>query len=93
MQSSYPGKQSAAVTIQKEIVTLRMTLKAAVRYGLLNHMPDMSAPYRCSAKVSHRAWFSPEEYKTPSYQITSIQDCKDYPCVCWFIVFTAWWPH
>jgi integrase len=23
----------------------------------------MSAPYRASAKISHRAWFSPEEYK------------------------------
>ena len=26
-------------------------------------MPDMSAPYRSTSKVSHRAWFSPEEYK------------------------------
>lgn len=64
MQSTYRGKHPAAATIQKEIVTLRMALKAAVRHGWLQHMPDMSAPYRSSSKVSHRAWFSPEEYKT-----------------------------
>lgn len=63
MQSTYKGKHPAAATIQKEIVTLRMTLKAAVRHGWLDYMPDMSAPYRSSSKVSHRAWFSPEEYK------------------------------
>ncbi|WP_299293927.1 hypothetical protein [uncultured Tateyamaria sp.] len=63
MQSSYRGKPPAAATIQKEIVTLRMTLKAAVRHGWLSHMPDMSAPYRSTSKVSHRAWFSPDEYK------------------------------
>jgi integrase len=26
-------------------------------------MPDLSAPYKASGKISHRAWFSPEEYK------------------------------
>ena len=25
--------------------------------------PDLSEPYRASGKISHRAWFSPEEYK------------------------------
>ena len=40
-----------------------MAPKAAVRHGWLSHLPDMSAPYRSSTKVSHRAWFSPEEYK------------------------------
>ena len=64
MQSTYRGKHPAAATVQKEIVTLRMTLKAAVRHGWLGHLPDFSAPYRSSAKVSHRAWFSPDEYKT-----------------------------
>ena len=63
MQSTYRGKHPAAASIQKEIVTLRMALKAAVRHGWLSHLPDMSAPYRSSTKVSHRAWFSPEEYK------------------------------
>ena len=63
MQSTYRGKHPAAASIQKEIVTLRMALKAAVRHGWLSHLPDMSAPYRSSTKFSHRAWFSPEEYK------------------------------
>jgi hypothetical protein len=35
-------------------------LKTALRHGWL---PDFSAPYRPSPKISHRAWFSPEEYK------------------------------
>ena len=26
-------------------------------------LPDLSEPYRASGKISHRAWFSPEEYK------------------------------
>jgi integrase len=26
-------------------------------------MPDLSAPYKASGKIAHRAWFSPEEYK------------------------------
>ena len=26
-------------------------------------MPDLSEPYRSSPKISHPAWFSPEEYK------------------------------
>lgn len=26
-------------------------------------MPDLSSPFRGSSKVSHRAWFSPDEYK------------------------------
>lgn len=63
MQSLYRGKSPAPATIQKEIVTLRMTLKAAVRHGWLSHLPDLTAPYRGVSKVSHRAWFSPDEYK------------------------------
>ena len=51
-------------TMHHEIVTLRQVLKTAIRHGWLAHLPDFSAPYRASAKVSHRAWFSPEEYKT-----------------------------
>ena len=26
-------------------------------------LPDLSEPYGASGKISHRAWFSPEEYK------------------------------
>jgi integrase len=49
--------------MHQEIVTLRQTLKTAVRQGWLEHLPDLSEPYRSSPKISHRAWFSPEEYK------------------------------
>src|SRR5204862_3200819 len=45
------------------IVALRQTLKTAVRHQWLEHLPDLSEPYRASGKISHRAWFSPEEYK------------------------------
>jgi integrase len=49
--------------MHQEIVALRQTLKTAVRNGWLDHLPDLSEPYRSSPKISHRAWFSPEEYK------------------------------
>ena len=57
------GKAPARNTTHQEIVTLRQTLKAAIRNGWLDHLPDLSEPYRASSKISHRAWFSPEEYK------------------------------
>jgi integrase len=57
------GKPPARNTMHQEIVVLRQTLKAALRHRWLDRMPDMSEPYRASGKVSHRAWFSPEEYK------------------------------
>jgi integrase len=57
------GKPPARNTIHQEMVTLRQTLKTAVRQGWLDHLPDLSEPYRSSPKISHRAWFSPEEYK------------------------------
>jgi integrase len=57
------GKPPARNTMHQEIGVLRQTLKAAVRHRWLDRMPDMSEPYRASGKVSHRAWFSPEEYK------------------------------
>jgi integrase len=50
-------------TMHKDMVTLRQVLKSAVRNGWLDRMPDLSEPYRTSEKISHRAWFSPEEYK------------------------------
>jgi len=49
--------------MHQEIVVLRQTLKAAVRHRWLDRLPDLSEPYRASGKISHRAWFSPEEYK------------------------------
>ena len=57
------GKPPAHNTMHQEIVTLRQTLKTAIRHGWLDHLPDLSEPYRASPKISHRAWFSPEEYK------------------------------
>jgi len=57
------GKPPAYNTMHQEIVTLRQTLKTAIRRGWLDHLPDLSEPYRSSPKISHRAWFSPEEYK------------------------------
>ncbi|MCP3477716.1 site-specific integrase (plasmid) [Bradyrhizobium sp. CCGUVB1N3] len=45
------------------MVALRQTLKTAMRHGWLASLPDMSQPYRSNGKISHRAWFSPTEYK------------------------------
>ena len=49
--------------MHQEIVTLRQTLKTAIRHGWLDRLPDFSEPYRKSPKISHRAWFSLGEYK------------------------------
>jgi integrase len=57
------GKPPARNTVHQEVVVIRQVLKAAVRHGWLKVMPDLSEPYKASGKVSHRAWFSPEEYK------------------------------
>ena len=62
-------KRPARNTIHQEIVALRHVLKAAHRHGWLPHLPDLSAPYKSSGKVSHRAWFSADEYKR-LYQAT-----------------------
>jgi Phage integrase SAM-like domain len=57
------GKPPAHNTMHQEFVALRQTLKTAVRHGWIDHLPDLSEPYRSNPKISHRAWFSPEEYK------------------------------
>ena len=57
------GKPPARSTLHQEIVALRQSLKTAVRHGWLDRLPDLSEPYKASGKISHRAWFSPEEYK------------------------------
>jgi integrase len=57
------GKPPAHNTMHQEIVTLRQTLKTALRHGWLDRLPDLSDAYRSSPKISRRAWFSPEEYK------------------------------
>ncbi|RJG55404.1 site-specific integrase [Sphingobium terrigena] len=56
-------KRPARATLHGEIVTLRQVLKTANRKGWITALPDMSAPYKSSGKVEHRAWFSPDEYK------------------------------
>ena len=56
-------KPPARSTMQHEMVTLRQVLKTALRHGWVESLPDLSTPYRASAKVVHRAWFSPDEYK------------------------------
>jgi len=57
------GKPPARSTIHDEIVTLRQVLKTAIRHAWLDHLPDLSPPYKTQGKVVHRPWFSPEEYK------------------------------
>lgn len=52
----------ARTTLHQEIVCLRQVLKTALRNRWLDHLPDMSEPYRKAPKVSHRAWFSNDEY-------------------------------
>jgi len=56
-------KRPARGTVRMEVVILRQVLKAAYRHGWLPYLPDLSAPYKASGKIGHRAWFSPDEYK------------------------------
>ena len=58
-----PWKPPARNTIHNEIVTLNMVLKTAQRHGWLEHLPDLSDPYRRQSKIEHRPWFTPSEYK------------------------------
>jgi integrase len=58
-----PWKAPARNTLHQEIVALRQVLKTALRHGWLSVLPDLSAPYKTSVKVSHRGWFAPDEYK------------------------------
>src|SRR6202453_4123164 len=55
-------KRPARNTLHQEIVCLRQVLKCANRHGWLPYLPDLSTPFRSSGKVSHRGWFSLEEY-------------------------------
>jgi integrase len=57
------GKPPSRTTMHQEMVALRQTFKTALRHGWLASMPDMSQPYRANSKISHRAWFSPIEYR------------------------------
>lgn len=50
-------------TLHQEIVVLRQILKMAERNKWLQAVPSLSPPYKSSGKISHRAWFSPTEYR------------------------------
>ena len=63
-QTCKTGKPPSRSTMHQEIVLIRQVYKSAIRHGWFGHLPDFSAPYKASGKVVHRAWFSPEEYKT-----------------------------
>jgi integrase len=56
-------KPPARSTIHQEVVVIRQVLKTAVRHKWLDKLPDLSEPYGASKKISHRAWFSNDEYK------------------------------
>lgn len=63
------GKPPARTTMHQEIVCLRQILKTALRHQWMTALPDLSEPYRKNGKISHRAWFSREEYRQ-LYQAT-----------------------
>ena len=80
-QRSRPPSKS---TTHHETVTLRQVIKTAIRHGWLEHLPDFSPPYRKASKISHRAWFSPDEYKT-LYEATRLRarrykGARAWPC-------------
>ncbi len=56
-------KRPSRSTMHHEVIALRHVLKTANRHGWLPYLPDISAPYKMSGKIAHRAWFSPDEYK------------------------------
>jgi Phage integrase SAM-like domain len=62
-QNCKTGRTPARSTVHKEIICIRQVLKTARRHGWMEYLPDMSAPYKTSGKIRHRAWFSPEEYQ------------------------------
>jgi integrase len=89
------AKPPARTTLHHELVTLRQVLKTAIRHGWLQHLPDLTPPYKTSGKISHRAWFSPEEYQT-LYRATRArsQDKKNHRRKAWerlhdYVLFMA----
>lgn len=62
-ETSRTGRPPARSTIHQEIVALRQVLKTAIRHGWIQHLPDLSVPYKTSGKLEHRAWFSHDEYR------------------------------
>jgi integrase len=62
-QNGYRGMPPSRSTMEHEMVALRQVLKTAVRHQWLEYVPDFSPPFKASRKVSHRAWFSPQQYR------------------------------
>jgi integrase len=58
------GKAPSRTSMHHESVAIRQVMKTALRHGWLRAMPDLSQPYKTSGKITHRAWFSADEYKT-----------------------------
>jgi integrase len=56
------GRAPSRSSMHHELVAIRQVLKTALRHGWLQFLPDMSQPYKTSGKITHRAWFSPDEY-------------------------------
>lgn len=71
-----PWTPPARSTLHQEVIALRHVLRTANRHGWLPYLPDISAPYKASGKISHRAWFSPKEYQD-LYEAT--RDRVDHP--------------
>lgn len=69
MKNGWRGKPPARSTLHQEIVCLRQVLKYGQRHGWIEAVPNLTPPYKTSGKITHRAWFSPEEYKR-FYQAT-----------------------
>jgi integrase len=63
MQPKEGHKSPAVKTLRNEIVVLSLVLKTAHRRQWIPFVPDLSAPFRAATKISHRAWFSEEEYE------------------------------
>ncbi len=63
MRQLRDGKPPSASTLHQEIVCLRQVLKSANRRRWLEHLPDLSTPFRRSTKIAHRAWLAPDDYK------------------------------
>jgi integrase len=57
------GKPPSRTSMHHETVAIRQVMKTALRHGWLRAMPDLSQPYKTSGKITHRAWFSADEYK------------------------------
>ncbi|MBI3677364.1 MAG: site-specific integrase [Proteobacteria bacterium] len=62
-RSESKPRPPARSTLHQEIVCLRQILKTANRHNWLDRLPNLSAPFQGSTKISHRAWFSLEEYR------------------------------